>query len=139
MKQVHNPLLLCKNDYEIILRLLREGTANTTFNRQDAEELLKELKRAKVVAAEDLPHDVVRLYATVTIKDQQSGNTMVLQLVTPGKADIKQKKISILSPVGTALIGFSKGQKVSWKVPAGWRTFTILDVTNPVPQQEAAA
>jgi regulator of nucleoside diphosphate kinase len=48
--------------------------------------------------------------------------------VLPGRADIRQRKISVLSPIGTALIGFRKGQQVQWKVPAGKRTFTIVDV-----------
>ena len=51
-------------------------------------------------------------------------------LVTPDKADIKDKKISVMAPIGTALIGFRKGQQVKWRVPAGQRTFTIVEVIN---------
>jgi regulator of nucleoside diphosphate kinase len=51
-------------------------------------------------------------------------------LVAPDKADIKEKRISVMSPIGTALIGFRKGQKVKWQVPAGKKTFTILEVIN---------
>jgi regulator of nucleoside diphosphate kinase len=55
---------------------------------------------------------------------------MEFMLVTPDKADIKAKRISIMAPIGTALIGFRKGQQVNWQVPAGKRTFTILEVIN---------
>ena len=55
---------------------------------------------------------------------------MELMLVTPDKADIKEKRISVMAPIGTALIGFRKGQKVKWQVPAGKKTFTILEVIN---------
>jgi regulator of nucleoside diphosphate kinase len=55
---------------------------------------------------------------------------MELVLVMPDQADIKQKKISVMAPVGTALIGFKKGEKVNWHVPAGEKTFAILDVVN---------
>lgn len=130
MQKVQDQLLLAKADYEAIMHLLRGGTAYNTFNRQDAEALQQELKKAKLVDKEDLPLDVVRLNSIVTIKDQKEGKTRALTLVTPGKSDIRQGKISILSPMGTALIGFCKGQKVSWKVPAGKRTFTIVDVVN---------
>jgi regulator of nucleoside diphosphate kinase len=50
--------------------------------------------------------------------------------VLPQQADIKKKKISVLAPIGTALIGFRKGRKVSWNVPAGKKDFKIMEVTN---------
>jgi regulator of nucleoside diphosphate kinase len=50
--------------------------------------------------------------------------------VTPDKADIKEKKVSVMAPLGTALIGFKKGQRVKWQMPAGKKTFTILEVIN---------
>ena len=55
---------------------------------------------------------------------------MELMIVTPDRANIKEKKISIMAPIGTALIGFRQGQKVKWKVPAGYKMFTILEVSN---------
>jgi regulator of nucleoside diphosphate kinase len=55
---------------------------------------------------------------------------MAITIVLPQKADIKQKKVSVLAPIGTALIGFRKGQKVSWEVPAGKKDFMIMDVKN---------
>jgi regulator of nucleoside diphosphate kinase len=50
--------------------------------------------------------------------------------VTPDKANIKEQKISIFAPIGTALIGFRRGQKINWQVPAGKKTFTIVEVSN---------
>ena len=55
---------------------------------------------------------------------------MELKVVTPEKANIRQRLISIMSPVGTALIGFRKGQRVKWNVPGGKKVFTILEVRN---------
>jgi len=55
---------------------------------------------------------------------------MELMIVTPDRANIKEKKISIMAPIGTALIGFRQGQKVKWKVPSGNKMFTILEVSN---------
>jgi regulator of nucleoside diphosphate kinase len=55
---------------------------------------------------------------------------MELMIVTPDKADIKKRKISIMAPLGTALIGFRQGQKVNWQVPSGKKTFTIMEVIN---------
>jgi len=123
-------LVLAKQDYEIIMFYIRRGLPTITFNRQDAEELESELKRAKVVDKEELPDDVVRLNSRVTVKEENANKVMELTVVTPEKANIKQRLISIMSPIGTALIGFRKGQQVKWKVPSGKKTFTIMDVQN---------
>lgn len=130
MDNVREQLLLTKTDYETIRLYLKQNFRVASFNRQDAEELEGELKKARVVNQEELPQDVVRLNSAVTIKDEEMKKVMQVRLVTPDKADIKQRKISILSPVGTALIGYRKGMKVRWQVPAGKKTFIILDVDN---------
>lgn len=130
MKPIKEQLVLTKYDYEIIMTGLKSGPARTTFNRHDAEELEAELKKAKLVSREELPGDVVRLNSSVTIKDEKENKIIQLTVVTPEKADIKQRKISVLSPIGTALIGYRKGNRVNWKVPAGTKTFTILEVRN---------
>jgi regulator of nucleoside diphosphate kinase len=130
MQKTRNRLLLTKDDYNIIMSYIRRGLPTITFNRHDAEELEIELKKAKVVDKEELPSDVVRLNSIVTIKEEKENKVMELTVVTPEKANIKQRLISIMSPIGTALIGFRKGQQVKWKVPAGKKTFTIMDVQN---------
>lgn len=131
MQKTKVQLVLTKNDYEIIMMNLKGSSGKATFNRRDAEELEAELKKAKLVSNEELPGDVVRLNSNVTIKDEKENKIMELTIVTPEKADIKQRKISIMSPIGTALIGYSKGKKLSWQVPAGRKTFTILNVSYP--------
>jgi regulator of nucleoside diphosphate kinase len=111
---------------------LKSSNGKAMFDRHDAKELEAELKRATLVNNEDLPLDVVRLNSRVTIKEEKANTIMELMVVTPEKADIKQRKISILSPIGTALIGYKKGRKISWQVPAGKKIFTILDVRSPM-------
>ena len=130
MEKTKNRLVLAKDDYEIIMSYIRRGLSTITFNRQDAEELEMELKKAKLVHKEDLPEDIVRLNSRVTIKEEKENKIIEITVVTPEKANIKRKLISIMSPIGTALIGFRKGQQVKWKVPAGKKTFTIMDVQN---------
>jgi regulator of nucleoside diphosphate kinase len=128
MQKTRNKLVLAKEDYEIIMSYIKRRIQTITFNRKDAEELEMELKKAKVVSKENLPADVVRLNSTVTIKEEKENKVMELMVVTPEKADIKKKRISIMSPIGTALIGFRRGQQIKWRVPSGKKTFTILDV-----------
>lgn len=131
METVKEQLVLTKIDYDIIMSCLKKGINSNTFNRKDGEELEAEIRRARLVNPDQLPGDVVRLNSIVTIKDEMNDKTMQIVIVTPGKADIKQRKISIMSPVGIALIGFRKGKKINWEVPSGKRTFTILEVINP--------
>lgn len=131
MKKTKTPILITREDYDTIMNQLKYSNGKNTFNSKDAEELIKELKKAKLVNAEDLPADIVRLNSIVTIKEEKEGRMLELVLVTPDKADIKQRKISILSPIGTALIGFCKGHQVNWKVPSGIKLFTILEVAPP--------
>lgn len=130
MQRTKSRLLLTKDDHEIIMSYIRRGLGAITFNRQDAEELEGELKKAKLVDKEELPSDVVRLNSKVVIREEKENKIMELTVVTPEKANIKQMLISIMSPIGTALIGFRKGQRVRWKVPAGKKTFTIMEVQN---------
>lgn len=122
---------MAKSDYKAIMHHLTYNGGQNTFSGKDVIELGKELKKAKLVEAEDLPLDVVRLNSRVTIKDEKEGRLLELVVVTPDKADIKQRKISVLSPIGTALIGFCKGHKLNWKVPSGTKSFTILEVMPP--------
>lgn len=130
MQKTKSRLVLAKEDYEIIMSYIRRGLPTITFNRQDAEELEMELKKAEVVQKDELPEDVVRLNSTVTIREEKENKILQLTVVTPEKANIKERLISIMSPIGTALIGFRKGEQVRWKVPAGKKTFTIINVQN---------
>ena len=132
MQLVKEQLLLTKNDYETIMLYVKRGIAVANFNQHDADELAMELKKAKLVSKEELPADVVQLNSVVTIRDEKIKKVMQVRLVTPDKAAIKERKISVLSPVGIALIGYRKGAKISWQVPAGRKTFTILEVSNDV-------
>lgn len=130
MKKLNNQLVLMKDDYTLLVTYLNSRSGKPTFDRRNAEELFAELKKAKLVSKDEFPCDVVRLNSTVRIKPEDKNNIMELMIVTPDKADIKERKISIMSPIGTALIGLRQGQKVKWQVPSGKKTFTILEVNN---------
>lgn len=130
MQKIKEQLLLAKEDHEIILSYLQNSVSRTTFNRHEADDLKSELKRAKIVKKDSLPKDVVRLNSTVRIREEEKGKEMEVTIVTPEKADIKLNRISVMSPVGTALIGFREGQLVSWNVPSGKKMFTIIEVQN---------
>jgi regulator of nucleoside diphosphate kinase len=130
MQQSRNNLILGKDDYKIIQSYLKNGPHKHSFDRKNAEELLVELKKAKLVSSDKLPGDAVRLNSKVKVKEDKNGKILEFMLVTPDKADIKERKISIMAPIGTALIGYRQGQKVKWQVPSGKKIFTIMEVSN---------
>ena len=100
-----------------------------------SEELLAELDRARVVADSAVAAKVVRMGSTVRLKPD-TGEEKTVTLVFPGEADIAQGKISILTPIGTALLGLSAGQSMMWTARDGRRhELSVLDVTAGAPEE----
>ena len=130
MRQLKNSLVLRKDDFEIIQSYLRSGPHKHSFDIKDAEEIKLELKKAKLVTADKFPGNVVGLNSKVKVMEDQNDKVIELIVVTPDKADIRERKISVMAPMGIALIGFRQGQKVNWQVPSGKKTFTIMEVSN---------
>jgi regulator of nucleoside diphosphate kinase len=97
-------------------------------NKRYLEELEDELRRAKVVPSKEIPGDIVTMNSTVRLTDLDSGEEAVYSLVFPGEADYKARKISILAPIGTALIGYRVGDTLEWQAPAGIRRFRIDEI-----------
>lgn len=102
-------------DYERLM-----GLANSVSEQQEeiADELMAELDRAKVVPAKRLPQNVVHMGSVVEFRSND-GHERRVTLVYPGEADIAQGKVSILTPIGTALIGLAPGQSISWTARDG--------------------
>jgi regulator of nucleoside diphosphate kinase len=93
-----------------------------------AEELLSEIERAAVVDAGSMPDGIVQMGSIVEFTSDDGQHRRV-QLVFPGQADIAQGKISVLTPIGTALIGLSKGQSIAWTTRDGrQQELTVLAV-----------
>lgn len=118
------------------LRKLLDGTKKwSQRDREYLEKLEEELDRAVVVSSKDVPGDVVTMNAQVRVRDLDSGEERIFRLVFPADADYEQGRVSILAPIGTALIGYRAGDTVEWKVPAGIRRLKIAAV---LYQPEAA-
>jgi regulator of nucleoside diphosphate kinase len=95
-----------------------------------AEELLSELDRARVVADESVPRDVVRMGSIVEFRSDNDHKRVTL--VFPPEADIASGKISVLTPVGAALVGLAKGESITWTARDGAsHELTILSVEQP--------
>jgi regulator of nucleoside diphosphate kinase len=121
-------------DMERLRKLLQ---LEKIFNpdREDLQGLEAELSRAQVVASREIPQDIVMMNSKVRFIDLDTGEEMTYTLVFPEEANIDQNRISVLAPIGTALLGYRVGDTLEWKVPAGLRR---LKVTEILYQPEAA-
>lgn len=130
MKETKSKIVIAKEDYETLNAYVRGVKSVRDFDRKNAASLQEELNKATLVAKDKLPKDVVRLNSRVIVKEGTKDKLIELVLVVPEKADIKERKVSVFAPIGTALLGFRQGEKVNWNVPAGIKTFTIMEVYN---------
>lgn len=112
--------------------------AKTSWNKraiQHLDALEDELDRAEVVKSGEIPPDVVTMNSTLRLKDLHTGLEDTYTLVFPGTADSSNGKISVLAPIGIAVLGYRVGDTVEWEVPAGLKRFKVEEV---IYQPEAA-
>ncbi len=119
-------ILLTERDYLRIRHLL------SFRNTEEYEDLEIEIERAKIIGEDEVPPDLVMMNSSVTFLTVQDEKTMTITLVYPHEANFSEGKISILAPLGSALIGLRKTQEINWMFPDGkTKTLRILEVTKP--------
>ncbi|WP_434388176.1 nucleoside diphosphate kinase regulator [Melittangium boletus] len=108
----------------------RLRTLVDTTSGDVAEALDAELLRAEVVEARELPPDVVTMNSRVVYRDEETRESREVTLSYPQDASLEQGRISVLAPVGAALLGLSVGQEIEWQQPGGRsKRLRILSVT----------
>ena len=100
-------------------RLRKLVAACAPANTEHIEKLKTELDRARIVSGAELPPDVIAMNSTVELEDLEDGEILTYTLVFPENADIESGRISILAPLGMAMLGFKVGDEFEWPVPAG--------------------
>lgn len=119
LPQIH----LTQADLDRLLALI-ESSAGKPF-----EKLEGELLRAKVVPRDRIPHDLVTMNSRVVFENETTQERREITLVYPDLADIDAGRISVLVPVGTALLGLRVGQSIDWTLPSGeTQRYRIVDV-----------
>jgi regulator of nucleoside diphosphate kinase len=108
-------IIVSDADYD---RLTSLATASLERLPEVATELLAEMDRAKIVRDDNVPADVVRMGSTVTFRSDD-GRQRTETLVYPVDEDSDAHKISVMTPVGAALIGLAEGQSISWTARDG--------------------
>ncbi len=120
------PIVVCDEDVRELRAVLASGAG--ARDRDAVERLESELDRATVVPRAQLPTDVVAMNSTVEFEDANSRRRQLVQLVYPSRAEPAKGRISVVAPVGAALLGLRVGQCLDWPVPRGIVRVRILRV-----------
>ena len=114
---------------------LRSLIESMKSSREDLQSLAGELEQARVVPSAEIPADVITMNSKAELRDLDDGERMTYTLVFPGDANVDEGLISVLAPIGTAMLGQREGDQFEWRVPAG---FVRLRVEKVLYQPEAA-
>jgi regulator of nucleoside diphosphate kinase len=126
------PIVMTHADHALLRDLLERMPVR---DRRHYREFRRELARARRVSPREVPPDVVTLGSTVHLRELDTDEPWTFSVCLPEEADIRESRISVLSPLGTAIIGCRVGDVVDWPVPAGTIRTEIEDI---VYQPEAA-
>ena len=126
---------LTKNDYTRIYKAITDAKNSKTINSNETEKLLSELIKAEIVPSEKIDKDVVTMNSEVKLFFENTQKEQSFKIVYPQDANLKENKISIFSPIATALIGYKIGDEIEWIVPGGITKIKIVDL---IYQPEAA-
>lgn len=114
---------------------LRALVAAHSNPREDIKTLAAELDHAQVVLPSEIPQNVITMNSKACLRELETDDLMTYTLVFPDRANIEERRISILAPIGTAMLGQREGDEFEWPVPAG----TVrLRVEKVIYQPEAA-
>ena len=119
-------LVVSSRDYTKLKQIIGgEGEASLSENLKN---LAAELSNAIILEPAEIPPDVITMNSRVRFMDVDEEEELVFSLVYPEDSDTSQGKLSVLAPIGTALLGYRVGDEVRWKVPAGLKKFRIEEI-----------
>lgn len=121
-------IYVTENDVKRLHALLEVAKRSQYYGSDDLQKLGAELNRAIVVPSKDIPADVITMNSRVHLLDLETKEEMRYTLVFPDEADFTEGKISVLAPIGTAMLGYRAGDTFRWQVPAGVRRIKIQSI-----------
>jgi regulator of nucleoside diphosphate kinase len=127
-KKLISTLVVTDKDFNRLQALIESSRLYRKHDQQHIDELEQELNQAQVVPERSAPAGIVTMYSIVDVTDLDTGKKWEYQLVLPKDANSSRCLISILAPIGTALLGYSVGTVVDWKMPGGQRRLRIDSV-----------
>lgn len=121
-------IVVTDRDFWRLNALVRARTADYNRDQEHIDRLEEELVRSVPVTAAKVPADVVTMHSRVTVRDLDTGISRAYTLVFPHEADLTSGRLSVLAPLGTALLGYRAGDEIEWAMPGGVRRVRIENV-----------
>jgi regulator of nucleoside diphosphate kinase len=118
-------IYVTQNDAQKLRNLLKTVKKFYDHDRDDLQELEAELERSDLIDSDDIPPDVITMNSKARLLDLDTKEEIVYKLVYPDDAHVDQNKISVLAPIGTAMLGRQVGDIFEWEVPAGLRRLKV--------------
>jgi regulator of nucleoside diphosphate kinase len=131
-----HPIVVTRPDLERLRILIETARTRRRWEEMHLLALADELESAEVVEPDCVPPDVVTMRSRVRVLDMVSGQAATYTICYPTEANFEAGRLSILAPIGTALLGYREGDVIEWPVPGGVR---VLKVEKLEHQPEAAA
>lgn len=128
-------IIVNRLDFERIRKCINDAKQFKSISAKEAGNLLHELESAEILEPEAIPSNVVTMNSIVRMSFVNTRKQIQFQIVYPNQANMKENKISIFSPVATALIGYKVGDEIEWIIPAG---LTKIHIDEIVYQPEAS-
>ena len=112
-------IFITSSDKEKLLKMIGLEKEFHVGDKAYLQSLVHELERAVVVRSEEIPHDVITMHSQVVLRDLDDDEEMTCSLVYPDEADVNDNKISVLAPIGMAVLRYRVGDVVNWDIPGG--------------------
>ena len=132
-------IIVTQADYGRLRRIIESSRDLQPKDADHLDALERELDSAIIARSAEVPQDLVTMKSRVRVLDLGTGRELVYQIVFPGEADLVRNRISVLAPIGMALLGRPAGEVVEWQVPSGMRRLLILEVEYQPEAAKAAA
>lgn len=124
----HGSLVIEKKEFVLLKRFLNlTGYYKDDMLRSSVKKLVGELGTAQIYDEAEMPNDVIRFNSMITIVSKD-GWRKKFKLVRPNDSDVKNDRVSILTPMGAAVMGYAEGDSIAWEFPSGEQHLTIEKV-----------
>ena len=135
-READRQIVVTSEDLERLQALVESARQRRRWEDLHLRALAQELDAADVVEPADVPADVVTMRSRVRVLDMTSGQESTYTICYPSEANIDAGKLSVLAPIGTALLGYREGDVIEWPVPGGVRVLKIVELLHQ-PEAEA--
>ncbi len=119
MLTLRNQIVITRADRQRLGVLIEDAARLGLVERRFLDQLEYELERAICVAPEEVPSDVITMNSQIQLRDLDGDELLEYTLVYPRDANASEGRVSILAPLGMALIGYRTGDTIEWPVPSG--------------------